>query len=120
MNTLKKIGLILLAIGFILMMITVIFGHEESGQITKCYDKYSNEIISVRKEEFESKKIYKVQKEEELIFDIIEILDTYYGKKFAKILKIDDRTYIKPDKFKKLITYSSKLDLNLHIINNTN
>lgn len=84
------------------------------------FAKYSNEIISVRKEEFESKKIYKVQKEEELIFDIIEILDTYYGKKFAKILKIDDRTYIKPDKFKKLITYSSKLDLNLHIINNTN
>ena len=79
------------------------------------FSKYSNKIINLRKEEFESGKIYKRHEKLDFQYDVSEIKDTYYGQKFIKILNIRENLPIKKDKYKKLIDFTSKLDLKLTI-----
>ncbi len=78
--------------------------------------KYANQILNIRKEEFESSKIIRFHEEEDILYDISEIIKTYYGKKFIKILKIDMREPLKSEKFKKFTDFSSNLKLKLNII----
>lgn len=78
------------------------------------FSKYSFKIISLRKIEFESANIIK----HEDTYNLSEIINTYYGKKFAKILKLGLRLSVRPDLFTKIIEYSRKLKLRLNIIDN--
>ena len=73
--------------------------------------KYSKEILDIRKGEFESTKIFSY----EGIYDISELRNTYYGKKFMSILDIGLKPTIKPDIFFKISNYAAKLNLNLNI-----
>ena len=84
------------------------------------FSKYSNEILNIRKQEFESGKVYKFQDKTEIWYDVSEIKNTFYGKKFFNILNIGKEISIKPDKFKKFSEFASKLRLkiNLGIANN--
>ncbi|MFW9820328.1 MAG: hypothetical protein ACFFE5_12025, partial [Candidatus Thorarchaeota archaeon] len=75
--------------------------------------KYSNKIIEIRKDEFESTKIIRLQKNERYLYDMYEISRTYYGKKIFKFLQYDENLFFKLDKFKKFREYSSKLNLKL-------
>jgi len=77
--------------------------------------KYSNEIIKIRKEEFESSKIIQLYHKKEKLHDVSEISKTYYGKKFIKILNMEDKIIFKPDKFNQFIEYAKKLKLKLNI-----
>ncbi|HEY0088899.1 MAG TPA: hypothetical protein VGB37_08650, partial [Candidatus Lokiarchaeia archaeon] len=80
------------------------------------FAKYSREIIKIRKEEFESQKVYRIRNENGLFYDISKIINTFYGKKIVKILKSVNKNYIKPDDFKKLLEITSKLNLNLFVL----
>ena len=73
--------------------------------------KYSKEILDIRKDEFESTKIFS----HEGIHDISELRNTYYGKKFLSILDIGLKPTIKPDILFKISNYAAKLNLNLNI-----
>ena len=77
--------------------------------------KYSNEIIDLRKKEFETSKIFKLRNEDGLSYDLSEVHETYYGKKFLDILLVKDKLILKPDKFKKFRDFSLKLKLKLNI-----
>ncbi|MFX1239311.1 MAG: hypothetical protein ACFE8P_16545, partial [Promethearchaeota archaeon] len=76
------------------------------------FARYSRAILSLRKEEFEKSRTY--YKDD--YYDISELLKTYYGKKFAKILKLGQNPSIRPVKFKKIEEYSNKLKLKLNIV----
>ena len=78
--------------------------------------KYADKILNIRKEEFESTKIIKSIDETGIRYNISEILKTYYGQKFSKILLLGEISSLKPDKFKKFLNFSLKLKLNLRII----
>ncbi|MFX0007716.1 MAG: hypothetical protein ACFFAV_13495, partial [Candidatus Hermodarchaeota archaeon] len=78
--------------------------------------KYSNKIIGIRKDEFESTKIFRLQKNDKYSYDLSEISKTYYGKKIFEILQYNENLIIKPDKFKTFRDYSSKLNLKITII----
>ncbi len=78
--------------------------------------KYSNEILKIRKEEFESFKIYRDRDEKDVLYDVSEISKTYYGQKILKILNLGLNLKLKPDKFKKFSEFASKLKLNTNII----
>ena len=78
--------------------------------------KYSNKILEIRKNEFEMSEIMRLHDEDEISYDMSEIMKTYYGKKFFKILQIKGMINLKPDKFKKLRDFSSKLNLKLKIV----
>ncbi len=82
--------------------------------------KYSNQILEIRKEEFESSEIYKVYDKDEVLYDMSRINKTYYGKKFLEILKLERNLTIKSKDFKKFQTYSSKLNLKIKIVNSNN
>jgi hypothetical protein len=77
--------------------------------------KYASEILKIRKEEFESTNITKFIEEDEIRYDLTEIIKTYYGKKILEILLFRDLT-MKADEFKKFLNYSVKLNLKLKII----
>jgi hypothetical protein len=79
--------------------------------------KYSEEIIKIRKEEFETTGIYKQNINGEPYYNITEIRKTYYGKKISDILSIRSVESIKSDKFNKFLNYSNKLKLELSLIN---
>ena len=81
--------------------------------------KYSNEIIQIRKQEFESSKILKVSYGKDIAYDILDISKTYYGKKILKILNIQGENIIKSEKFNKFKDYCKKLQLFLNIVNET-
>ena len=74
--------------------------------------RYSNEIIDIRREEFEKSKIYNHNNE----FDITNLKKTYYGQEFSKILDIIQVSKIKGEVFSKIVQFSSKLKLKLNII----
>ncbi len=84
------------------------------------FSKYSNQILNIRKEEFESSKIYKSQNKNEINYNISEINRTYYGSKFLNILDLEDRFTLKPEKFKKFSDFSLKLNLKLNIVDSFN
>ena len=78
--------------------------------------KYADKILLTRKEEFELTKIIKSIDENGTRYNISEILKTYYGYKFSKILQLGDVSSLKPDKFKKFLDFSLKLKLKLRVI----
>ena len=82
--------------------------------------KYSNEILDIRKEEFESSEVFRFYDKNEVFYDTIEIIKTYYGKKFLEILHEEKKLILKPEKFKKFHDFSLKLNLRLKIINRDN
>ncbi|MFW9896937.1 MAG: hypothetical protein ACFFD7_14115 [Candidatus Thorarchaeota archaeon] len=77
--------------------------------------KYANQILNIRKEEFESTNITRSYEDNERRYDLSEISKTYYGKKFLEILQFRDKK-LKSDEFKKFKNYSGKLNLQLKII----
>ncbi|MHA1913790.1 MAG: hypothetical protein ACW986_02150 [Promethearchaeota archaeon] len=79
--------------------------------------KYSEEIIQIRKEEFESTGVTKFYINDDTHFNITEISKTYYGKKISRILSLKSAESIKSDKFKKFHDYAKKLKLKISIIN---
>ena len=80
------------------------------------FSKYSNEILIIRKNEIESGKIYRSIDKREILYNISELHNTYYGRKFSDILKIGKNMSIKSEKFKKITEFSLKLNLKLTII----
>ncbi len=104
--------------------ITKILVEKEIGS-TKIFDlkllrntqffKYSNEILKIRKDEFESTKILQSRNKKDVRYDFSEIIKTYYGGKFSIILNIEDMLNIKQEKFTKFAELASKLKLKLHI-----
>jgi hypothetical protein len=80
--------------------------------------KYSNKILENRKNEFESCEIYRLINKNGVTYDLSQIYKTYYGQKFCKILQLEQKSNLKPDKFKKFSDFSSKLNLILKIVNN--
>jgi hypothetical protein len=79
--------------------------------------KYSNEILELRKEEFESSEIKKFSEKNEVFYDVSEVYKTYYGKKFLEILQVAGKLILKPEKFKKLHDFGLKLNLGFKIVN---
>jgi hypothetical protein len=77
--------------------------------------KYTNTILDIRKDEFESTKITRFYEDDELRYDLSEINKTYYGKKCMEILQSQDLS-LKPEKFKRFHEFASKLNLHLKII----
>ncbi|MFX1409888.1 MAG: hypothetical protein ACFFA6_06025 [Promethearchaeota archaeon] len=82
--------------------------------------KYSNEILKLRKEEFETSKVNLLYHRKEKRYDISEICRTYYGKKFIKILNIEDKLILKPEKFKQFLEYSKSLKLKVEVVDSQN
>jgi len=78
--------------------------------------KYSNRILKIRKEEFESTEIARFKDSDGTHYDISEIKNTYYGQKFSEILHFGGLLSLKPDKYKKFHDFASKLNLNLNIV----
>ncbi|MFX1488394.1 MAG: hypothetical protein ACFFBI_04555 [Promethearchaeota archaeon] len=78
--------------------------------------KYANDIIKIRKEEFENSKILRSFDNNEFQYDISEISKTFYGKKFSEILKLTRKNSLKPDKFKKFQDFALKLDLRVKVV----
>ena len=93
---------------------TIIFDLKKLGNTP--FSKYSNEILNIRKNEFKSSKVNRVFDKGGIKYNITEISNTYYGKKFSKILHIEGNSLIKPDKFKKFLDFSSKLKLRINVI----
>ncbi|MHA1253976.1 MAG: hypothetical protein ACTSPS_00105, partial [Promethearchaeota archaeon] len=77
--------------------------------------KFANQILNIRKEEFESSKIIKSIEEGKIVYDISKINKTYYGNKFLKILKLNLNEPLKIEKFKKFSNIASNLNLELNI-----
>jgi hypothetical protein len=75
--------------------------------------KYANEILKIRKKEFESTNITKFYEDGEIRYDLSEINKTYYGKKFLEILQFRYLP-LKSDEFKKFHDFSLKLNLKIN------
>jgi len=82
--------------------------------------KYSNKILDIRKEEFESAEILRFYDKNEVFYDMSEIYTTYYGKKFLEILQVEGQLILKPEKFKKFHDFGSKLNIRFKIVNESN
>ncbi len=82
--------------------------------------KYSNKILKIRKNEFESTQIIRLHDNGRVFYEMSGIFKTYYGRKFFKILQFKEDLILTPDKFKKFRDYSSKLNLNLNLIDKYN
>ena len=82
--------------------------------------KYSNEILEIRKEEFESSEIIRFYDKNEVFYDVSEVCKTYYGKKILEILQVEGKLILKPKKFKKFHNYGAKLNLRFKIVNKRN
>ena len=78
--------------------------------------KYSNEILKLRKEEFEQAKVYRYTNDDNVSYQISELIKTYYGSQLLKILKIDRKTTINQEVFNKILNYADKLNLNLNVL----
>ena len=74
--------------------------------------KYSNEILKIRKEEFEQSKVYQKDK---LSYQISELTKTYYGSQLLEILKIDMKTTINQEVLNKISNFAYKLNLKLNV-----
>jgi hypothetical protein len=76
------------------------------------FSKYSFKIVSLRKEEFESTKIIKFDD----TYNLSDILKTYYGKQFSKILNLGLKPTVNPAIFKKFVDFSKKLKLKVNVV----
>ncbi|MBY9010163.1 MAG: hypothetical protein KGD74_09895, partial [Candidatus Lokiarchaeota archaeon] len=79
--------------------------------------KYSNEILKIRKEEFEQSKVYRYTQNDKFSYQITELMKTYYGSQLSEILKIDMKTAINQEIFNKILNFASKLNLKLNVVN---
>jgi len=68
--------------------------------------------VSLRKEEFESINIIKFDD----TYNLSEILKTYYGKQFSKILNLGLKPTVNPAVFKKFVDFSKKLKLKVNVV----
>jgi len=75
--------------------------------------KYSNEILKIRNDEFESTEILRSRNNKDVIYDLSEINKTYYGGKFSNILDIENMLNVKQEKFNKFAELASKLKLKI-------
>ena len=75
--------------------------------------KYSNEILKIRKDEFESTEILQSRNNKDIIYDLSEITKTYYGGKFSNILNIANMLNVKQEKFNKFAEMASQLKLKI-------
>lgn len=82
--------------------------------------KYSNKILEIRKDEFESSQILRLLDKGRVLYDMSEIYKTYYGRKFLKVLQYKEKLNLESEKFKKFRDFSSKLNLKINIINTEN
>jgi len=73
--------------------------------------KYFDEIIKIRKEEFDEQ----IVKKESNKFDISEIKETYYGIKISKIMNLGNKSIISSKELKQFKNLANKLDLKIHI-----
>ena len=78
--------------------------------------KYSNEILKLRKEEFEHSHVYKFTEQDTRIYNMSELVKTYYGNEFFKILNLDINKPISQDFFNKISNYSAKLNLKINVL----
>jgi len=77
--------------------------------------KYSNEILKIRKDEFESTKILRSRHNKDVRYDFSEIVKTYYGGKFSNIVNIENTLNVKQEKFTKFAELALQLKLKLNI-----
>jgi len=75
--------------------------------------KYSNEILKIRKDEFESTEILQSRNNKDVRYDLSEINKTYYGGKFSNILNIENMLNVKQEKFNKFAEMASQLKLKI-------
>jgi hypothetical protein len=75
------------------------------------FQKYIKEIVKLRKYEIETAKIDKLDD----LYDITELLLTYYGKKFAKILDLKNEI-INSYNFKKLKDIAERINIDLNVL----
>ncbi len=80
------------------------------------YVKYSNEILRIRKEEFEHSRVYKFTEQDTKTYNISELVNTYFGNQFFKILNLDLNKPINQDFFNKISNYSAKLNLKINVL----
>jgi len=80
------------------------------------YVKYSNEILKIRKAEFEHSQIYRFSKQGATSYNISDLAKTYYGIQFFKIFNLEPNKSLNQEFFNKLFNYSSKLKLKLNVI----
>ncbi|MFX1257620.1 MAG: hypothetical protein ACFFAN_07170, partial [Promethearchaeota archaeon] len=78
--------------------------------------KYSDEIIKIRKEEFENSKVYEFNEKGEIWYNFLDISKTYYGLKILKILGLNEEAPIKKEQFRKFSKFASRLNLHLNLI----
>ena len=78
--------------------------------------KYSNEILTIRKEEFEHSQVYRFTEQDTRTYNILELVKTYYGNQFFKILNLDLNKPISQDLFNKISNYSAKLNLKINVL----
>ena len=76
------------------------------------FSKFYDEIIEVRRAEFENAVIKKIENR----YDISELLETYYGQKFKKIADLGLKKVITAHQFVKIEKFAQKLHLNLNLI----
>jgi hypothetical protein len=78
--------------------------------------KYSNEILKIRKEEFEQAQVYRYTQVDKVSYQISELIKTYYGSQLLKILKVDMKIAINEEIFNKILNYAKKLNLKLNVV----
>ena len=78
--------------------------------------KYSNEILKIRKEEFEKSQVYRFNEQDNIVYKMSELVKTYYGKQFFKILSLDLNEPINQELYNKILNYSVTLNLKLNLI----
>jgi hypothetical protein len=78
--------------------------------------KYSKRIIQLRRQEFENSLIFINSDDNIEQYDLSEIIKTYYGDKFIKILKITNPESTNMRDLKKFENLALKIGLNLKIV----
>lgn len=78
--------------------------------------KYANKINDIRRNEFTNTKISRLGNKNNLTYDLSKINKTYYGKKFTRILNIQGKSTLKPEKFKKFRDFCLKLNLKINVV----
>ncbi|NVM17830.1 MAG: hypothetical protein HWN80_08940 [Candidatus Lokiarchaeota archaeon] len=78
--------------------------------------KYSDEILKIRKEEFEHSQVYRFTEQDTRTYNILELVKTYYGNQFFKILNFDFNKPISQEFFNKISNYSAKLNLKVNVL----
>jgi len=78
--------------------------------------QYSQEIIELRKEELEKAIVTRHFEDDTIWYDFSEVINTYYGIKFAKVLNIGIKSKINQEIFNKFSNFFSKLNIELNII----